>query len=145
MAGTFFAFSAFVMSGLARLAPPQGIAAMQSLNIAVINPWFMTVFMGTPLACLALGVSSVLKWQSPGSVWLLIGSLLYLVGTFGVTAAFNVPLNDALASVKPNSVEAARLWTTYLSTWTMWNHIRTLAAVMALGSFVLALNQQTGN
>ena len=38
MAGTFFAFSTFVMGALGRLRPPAGIAAMQSINIVVINP-----------------------------------------------------------------------------------------------------------
>ena len=54
MAGTFFAFSVFVMSALARLPAPQGIAAMQSINITVINPVFMLVFMGTALTCLEI-------------------------------------------------------------------------------------------
>ena len=77
-------------------------------------------------------------------MWLLVGSLLYVVGTFGVTVAFNVPLNDALASAKPGSPEAARLWANYLATWTMWNHVRTFAAVLALAAFVVSLNQRSG-
>ena len=40
MAGVFFAFSACAMNALARLSPAQGIAAKQSINIAVINPVF---------------------------------------------------------------------------------------------------------
>lgn len=47
MAGVFFAFSSFVMNALARLQPTQGIAAMQSINITVINPLFMAPFLGT--------------------------------------------------------------------------------------------------
>ena len=35
--GVFFAFSAFVMKALARLRPDQGIAAMQSINVTVLN------------------------------------------------------------------------------------------------------------
>ena len=45
-AGIFFAFSTFVMKALAQQPPAQGIATMQSINITVINPWFMTVFFG---------------------------------------------------------------------------------------------------
>ena len=51
MAGVFFAFSAFVMNALARLPAAAGIAAMQSINITVINPLFMTVFLGTAANC----------------------------------------------------------------------------------------------
>jgi uncharacterized membrane protein len=47
IAGVFFAFSVFVMSALARLQPAQGIVAMQSINIRVLNPLFLGVFMGT--------------------------------------------------------------------------------------------------
>jgi uncharacterized membrane protein len=41
------------MSALARLQPSQGIAAMQSINITVINPWFMAAFLGTAAALAA--------------------------------------------------------------------------------------------
>jgi uncharacterized membrane protein len=45
-AGIFYAFSALVMKALARIPAPQGIAAMQSVNLSVINPWFLTAFFG---------------------------------------------------------------------------------------------------
>src|SRR4051794_22703540 len=99
IAGVFFTFSSFVMNALARLQPTQGIAAMQSINIVVINPLFMVVFSGTAVTCLALVVFSLFRWTQPDAAWLLAGSLLYLVGTFLVTIIFNVPLNDALAKV----------------------------------------------
>lgn len=139
MAGVFLAFSTFVMSALARLQPSQGIAAMQSINVAAINPWFMAVFMGTAATCLAVGVSALLRWNQPGAAFLLGGSLLYLLGTFGVTIACNVPLNNALATVKPNSAESARLWESYVANWTAWNHVRTIAALAAAALFTLAL------
>ncbi|MGH2412702.1 MAG: DUF1772 domain-containing protein [Microcystaceae cyanobacterium] len=139
VAGVFFAFSTFVMSALARLQPPQGIAAMQSLNITAINPLFMTAIFGTAVACIFLAISSLLKWHQPGAAYLLIGSLLYLVGTIGVTSAFNVPLNDALAVVKPDSTEGANLWASYLTNWTIWNHVRTIAALAAAALITLTL------
>lgn len=139
MAGVFFAFSAFVMRALARLQPTQGIAAMQSINIVVINPLFMVVFMGTAVACLFLAVFSLLRWHQPGAAYLLVGSLLYLVGTFLVTIAFNVPLNDALAKADAGSPESANLWASYVSHWTAWNHLRTAAALAAAAAFTIAL------
>src|SRR5258705_6992637 len=39
VAGVFFAFSSFVMAALARLPPAQAIAAMQSINVTVVNRW----------------------------------------------------------------------------------------------------------
>ncbi|MBD6616362.1 DUF1772 domain-containing protein [Komarekiella sp. 'clone 1'] len=139
MAGVFFAFSTFVMNALARLQPAQGIAAMQSINIAAINPLFMTVLFGTAAACILLVIFSLLRWHQPGAAYLLLGSLLYIVGTLGVTIVFNVPLNDALAKVEPDSTIGQSLWSSYLTNWTIWNHIRTAAALVAAASFTIAL------
>lgn len=60
-AGLLFAFSAFVMDALARLPPEQGIAAMQSINVAVLNPLFFTVFFGTAVLCVVLAVAAFLQ------------------------------------------------------------------------------------
>lgn len=139
IAGVFFAFSAFVMSALARLQPTQGIAAMQSINVVVLNPLFFAAFFGTAAACLFLALSSLLNWKQPGALFLLGGSLLYLVGTILVTIVFNVPLNEALARVKPDSTEGTTLWVRYLADWTTWNHVRTIAALAAAASITLAL------
>ena len=47
--GVFFAFSSFVMKALARMPSSEGIAAMQSINVVVINPAFLGAFIGTAL------------------------------------------------------------------------------------------------
>jgi uncharacterized membrane protein len=137
--GVFFAFSAFVMKALARLPPAQGIAAMQSINVAVLNRWFLAPFFGTALACVALAVSSLFMWHGPGALYLLVGSLLYLVGTMLVTIAFNVPRNDALAAVEADSDDGAARWARYVPGWTAWNHVRTAAALAAAAALTLAL------
>jgi uncharacterized membrane protein len=139
MAGVFFAFSAFVMKALARLPPGEGIAAMQSINVAVVSPWFLAAFLGTGAACLLVMVSSLWRWHRPGTVYVLVGGALYLVGSFLVTVAFNVPKNDALASVAPADPNGVSLWASYLVTWTAWNHLRTAAALAAAASLTIAL------
>ncbi len=141
IAGVFFAFSTFVMKALVQQPTAQGIATMQSINITVINPWFMTAFLGTAATCLFLAVSLLLKWHQPGAIYVLVGSVLYLIGTFLVTIAFNVPLNDALAIADPNSTEGATLWAKYITNWTFWNHARTVAAIAASASFTIALGK----
>jgi uncharacterized membrane protein len=140
IAGVFYAFSAFVMSALTRLPPAQGIAAMQSINVAVINPWFMAAFLGTAAGCAVLALSSLFAWHKPGAVYLLAGGLLYLAGTLLVTIVCNVPRNDALAAVGPASAEGARLWAGYVAGWTAWNHVRTAAALAAAASLTLTLH-----
>jgi uncharacterized membrane protein len=139
VAGVLFAFSSFVMKALARLPPEQGVAAMQSVNVAALNAWFMAAFMGTAALALAAVVSGLLRWHAPGSPWLAVGGALYLVGVFGVTAAVNVPWNDRLAAVPAASPEAAALWLQYLDRWTTWNHLRSAAALAASAAFIAAL------
>lgn len=136
IAGAFFAFSNFVMKALART---QGMAAMQSINVVVLNPLFLGIFVGTAIACAALGIYSILNWQAPRSVYLLAGGALYVLGTFGVTMVFNVPLNNALADVDPSRPEALDAWRGYVTAWTRWNHVRTAAALAATAALALAL------
>lgn len=139
IAGIFLAFSNFVMKALAGIAPPSGIAAMQSINVVVLNPGFLGLFMGTALACAVLFIYAVLHWQAPGGLYLAAGSLCYVLGTFGVTMAFNVPRNNVLARLEPSGPEAAGFWRDYVSGWTMWNHVRTIAALAAAALLVWAL------
>ena len=139
MAGFFFAFSVSVMTALGRLPPAQGIAAMRSINVVVINPVFLIAFFGTAVACVAVAISALSTWHRPGAAYLLAGGLLYLVGSFLVTIAFNVPRNNALAAVDPASAAGAALWASYLTAWTAWNHVRTAAALAAAASLTVAL------
>ncbi|MEL6223232.1 MAG: anthrone oxygenase family protein [Cyanobacteria bacterium J06627_8] len=142
-AGIFFAFSTFVMQALALQPASPGIAVMQSINITVINPWFMAVFFGPGIAGAILTVFALRHWDQPGMAYWVAGSLLYIIGTLGVTIVGNIPLNDALAIVSPNSVEGTTLWTTYLTDWTLWNHIRTGAAAVSAALFTLSLCTQS--
>jgi uncharacterized membrane protein len=132
-AGVFYAFSTFVMPGLARIPAPTGAAAMQSINITAPRPPFMLAFMGTALLCIAALVTAATGPREAG--WLVAGALLYLLGTLGVTVAFNVPRNNALAAADPDAPETAELWARYLREWTAWNHVRTLAALAAAAAF----------
>lgn len=121
VAGLLFVFSAGVMTGLARLPGDGGAEAMRAINAAVLNPLFLAVFTGSALACAALVVAVV---GTGGPAVAAAGAVLHLAGAVGVTAAVNVPMNDAL--------QAGTLdWARYRRRWTRWNHVRTVAAVAA--------------
>jgi uncharacterized membrane protein len=139
MAGIFFAFSVFMMTALGRLPPPQGIAAMQSINTAILNPLFFLVFFGTAVLCLISAIGAIVEWPLPAAFYLIAGSVLYLVGALLVTMQWNVPLNLALNRSNPESAEAALLWLRFLRVWTAWNHVRTVASLAAMAAFILAL------
>lgn len=135
--GIFYGFSSFIMRALGRLPPEQGAAAMNAINIAVINPLFMAAFMGTALVCLVLAGVSLPVLDGLAGRLALAGSLLYLIGCFGMTMAFNVPLNNALARAEPD--RQAAVWAHYLKVWTGWNTVRTVAGASASAMFVAAL------
>lgn len=137
--GIFFAFSSFVMKALARVPSSEGIRAMQSINVVVINPAFLGAFIGTAVisAVIALLASGI--WNESLSHWFFVGALHYVIGTFLVTALGNVPLNNRLESVSPE--EGDQLWSHYLNKWTFWNHIRTTAAMIAAFCFTMGLLQ----
>src|SRR3569832_1916047 len=137
--GVFFAFSDFVMAALARLPVPSGIAAMNSINVTVITPTFMTALFGTGLICLVLIAAVLFGWSQSGSYWLLASAVNYVVGNPIVTMVFNVPLNDALAAVDPASANGAAVWANHLNQWVMWNHVRTVTAIVAMACFIMAL------
>jgi uncharacterized membrane protein len=139
VAGIFFAFSTFVMAALGRIPADQGIRAMQSVNVTVINPLFMLAFMGTGAVCLALIAGAYIRWDETSSKLVLIASILYLIGCIGVTMVLNVPLNDALAAVEASTPEAAAVWARYLADWTFWNHVRTVAPLISAVLFIAAL------
>ena len=139
VAGIFFAFSTFVMRALAQLPHEQGIAAMQAVNVTVLNPCFFGAFFGTGAVCLPVAILAFGSAAETQRTCLLVACALYLVGSIFVTMAFNVPLNHQLASTALESTEAERVWAHYLSRWTRWNHVRTGASAVAAVLFALAL------
>jgi uncharacterized membrane protein len=138
VAGVFFAFSGFIMPALGRLPAPQGVAAMQAINVTAVAPPLMIALFGTAAICLGILVEAALAWGTPGAALRLLGALLYLVGAVGVTIVFNVPRNDALAALDPQSTQAASYWVTYLGEWTTWNSVRTIASALAAVALLAA-------
>lgn len=131
IAGVFFAFSSFIMKALARVPSHEGIAAMQSINVVVLNPSFLGVFMGTTVISVLLVALALKGWGTPSAPYFLAGALLYVIGTFLVTGLGNVPLNDQLAAISATDPEAVAVWEHYLERWTLLNTIRTIAAAGA--------------
>ncbi|MFI6906167.1 DUF1772 domain-containing protein [Nonomuraea sp. NPDC050394] len=137
MAGLFAGFSYSVMPGLNRSSDRTMVEAMQNINKAILNPTFMSLFMGSiPLIALA----GVLAWQGygkPALPWIIAALVLYLVA-FLITSGVNVPLNDQLAKAgDAQHLAAAR--ERFESKWVLWNNIRALVHVAAFGCLAWAL------
>ena len=135
IAGVFFAFSTFVMKALSRLTAEEGIRAMQSINITVLNLWFLGVFLGTAVVCVVLLTWSLFRWNQTGSGYLIAGSTFYLLGCLMVTGIFNVPKNEVLAKIDASDANSVSLWHNYVIEWTNWNHVRTIASALAAVCF----------
>jgi uncharacterized membrane protein len=137
IAGTFLAFSSFIMAGLGRLPPAQGVAAMQSINVTVINPLFMGILFGTAALSVWWGVGTM---RSGDNLPAVAGALFYVIGVIGVTMIFNVPLNNELAALQSIAGDGGAVWLRYLSNWTFWNSVRGVAAAAACVAFAMGLS-----
>ncbi len=139
--GLLFAFSNFVMQALATLPNEQGMSAMRQINEKIINPIFLTFFLGTPVLCAIIAVNACLVPGSPGNVCLLVGSVSYLIGPFGITMLCNVPLNNRLAAADPGDADG--IWPDYQVRWQRWNHMRTYIGVVSVGALAAGLSGVT--
>ncbi|GAA1041901.1 DUF1772 domain-containing protein [Virgisporangium ochraceum] len=138
-AGLFYTYSASVMLGLGRSDDRTFVQAMQNINVAIINPWFMAHFMG---ALVLTALAAALHLPKDGRAvlpWILLALALYLVAIV-VTGTQNVPMNNALAAAgtdTPAALAAAR--EAFEGPWVRWNIVRTVASTGSLGAIVWAL------
>lgn len=143
MGGFFLAFSTIAMSGLRRIAPPEGLRAMQAINqSANSSPVLLVSLMGTGVACAVAVVTSIGRLDEAASVYQLVAAGLYLVGTLGLTIVFHVPRNndlDLLDAASPASIGA---WRDYARVWTAGNHVRTVSSLLAMIAFVRSLRAE---
>jgi uncharacterized membrane protein len=136
--GVFFAFSTFVMKALGRLPAAQGISAMHAINKAAPAPLFMLALFGTGAVSIVLSSVALRHLDQRWAVYVLTGAALYLVCVV-LTIVYHVPRNNALALVDPTAPGAAHAWAHYLTSWTAWNHVRTVTALAGSTAFIIAL------
>jgi uncharacterized membrane protein len=131
-AGLFYAWTVSVIPGTRKVIDIIYLESMQSINRAILNPSFYLIFIGSPLA---LALSTIQQFKSGTVFWLLLtATLLYLIGTFGVTIFGNVPLNDALDALdlgELSTVEKSKFRNAYESKWNRLHSIRTAFSVLA--------------
>ena len=124
-AGTYYTWSSGVMPGLARTDDHTFTSSMNHINVAIVNPVFMLTFLGAP----ALAAAAVAT-TAPGARGWAIAGLVLALGTVAVTAAGNVPLNDALAAGGSRAG--------FETAWVRWNVVRTLTSTGALACLAWA-------
>ncbi|MCP3993612.1 MAG: DUF1772 domain-containing protein [bacterium] len=130
-AGVFFSFSTFTMSGLKRLNPAAGAAAMQEINREAPKAPLMSLFFGTALLSTALLVDGLVNLDQVASRYQVAAGVLFLVGVIMLTGMYHVPRNDKLDRLDPQSTQGQRYWEIYRHQWTRMNHVRTIAPGVA--------------
>lgn len=142
--GVFLAFSDFIMRSLAITRGSSGVEAMQVINREVFRWVFMTLFVGMAAGSLAIiGFGAFGPGGSAGTIIMLAGAV-YLVGCFGVTLFFNVPMNEALADMELSSDATEDYWVqTYLPRWTFWNSVRTVACTVSAALLLFGVSWLT--
>ena len=142
-AGLFYAWQVSVIPGTKKIADPTYLEAMQSINRAILNPAFFLTFFGSPLA---LAISTIQQYNSGLIFWILLSAtLIYVAGTFCVTAFGNVPLNDLLDALHLSELDtwkAAEFRKSYEVKWNRLHIIRTTFSVLAFGLSLLGVFAQ---
>ena len=139
LGGVFYAFSSFIMTALGRIPGPEGMRAMQRINVDVFHISFMGLFLGLPLVTVALAIYGWLYNGSAEIGYLTAAAAAQVFGCFLLTAFGNVPLNEALAKADADSAAGQALWQKYLRVWTRWNHVRTLMCAVSAGLLLAAI------
>lgn len=132
MAGVYLTFSMVVMRSLAALEVAQGMAAMKSINREILKTAFMPLFFGSTIIAILMMVIAIWQWGASGAISMLSAGLIYTIGMFVITAAFNVPLNNRLEETDEQNQTAKQTWDHYLVYWTRWNTLRTIACVTTM-------------
>ena len=140
VAGVFLAFSDFIMRSLAITGGIGGVEAMQVINREVFRWIFMTLFLGMAVVSLGLAGYAWVGLGGAAGALILGAALVYLIGCFGVTVVFNVPMNQALAGMDLSSEATRAYWLqTYVPRWTFWNSVRTVAAALSAGLLLFGM------
>ncbi|WP_327088985.1 DUF1772 domain-containing protein [Nonomuraea sp. NBC_01738] len=121
LAGLFYAFSMSVMPGLGAIDADQAANAMRSINRKILNPWLFLVFIGSPLVSLVAGFLA----DGSAALWFFLAAAVNFLGSFVLTVAVNVPMNNALEA-------GTMAWRDYLVRWTRFNTLRAIASLAAL-------------
>ena len=139
IAGLMYAYSCSVNPGLGRLPDSEYIRAMQSINRAILNPLFFISFIGT---LLLLPLSTWLHYRaglSNAFMLMLIATLVYVIGVFGVTMFGNVPLNDAMDKFNVSSANVDSIAKQRIDFEIPWNRLHTIRTLASMVSLVLVI------
>jgi uncharacterized membrane protein len=134
VAGVYYAYTVSVNLGLAAQPDASYVATMQAINERIENPLFFASFFGAALFPLAALAAHYSRRPRSGRFWLIaLACVLYIGGSFLLTAFVNVPMNEELARVASDvsTGELSRARAAYEGPWNFWNGVRTVFSFLA--------------
>jgi uncharacterized membrane protein len=140
MAGVFFAYSISFMRGLVRSDDRTFVTAFQNVDRAIINPVFLSIFLGTLVISVLATIVHVGQDGRSVLPWIIAATVLYLA-VFVITVRVHVPLNNAIkAAGDPDRIDVTATRERFNeSRWMGWNAVRTVLTVAALTCLAVAL------
>ncbi|GGK89109.1 hypothetical protein Sme01_49370 [Sphaerisporangium melleum] len=143
VAGLFYAYTCSVMPGLRRAGDRTFVETMQRINVAILNGWFLSCFLGAAVLT-ALALALHIAADVPRPVAWLVAALVLYVAQLAVTFSVNVPLNNELeAAGAPDRVAdpsvPADARRRFEGRWVRWNLVRTLTSTAAFACLLGAL------
>lgn len=141
MAGVFGFYAHTIMPALGRADDRTFVGAFQAIDRAIINPWFIPVFVGALLLPALAAVLSIGEERRDVLPWAAAAAALYLPG-FIATLRVNVPLNNAIkAAGDPDRIgDLAGVRQRFDEPrWVRWNLFRTVGTTAAFACLAWAL------
>ena len=139
-AGLFWSFAVAVMPGLRQASDRTFVEAMQRINVAIVNPVFLLVFLGAPVLTIVAGALQLSADDRAPLPWIVAGFVLS-AAAFVATVAVNIPLNNALDAAGPpdQAGDLAGVRERFESRWVRWNIVRAVTSTAAFACLCWAL------
>lgn len=138
-AGLFYSWAVSVIPGTKKVSDLVYLESMQSINREIINPWFLVIFLGPIVLIILSGIGYYRAENIEVFGYLIATFLTYMVGTVGVTAFGNVPMNEALDTLQLSGLSLEQLKVIRLDYESKWNRLHSIRTVFSVVAFALLL------
>jgi len=139
MAGIFFIWTNTIKPGIGKLNDMGYLSAFQSMNRVILNPIFIGIFIA-PVILIPLSAALHLNILPDYKFWILLSAtILYWIGTFGVTIRGNIPLNELLDKTNIENISTEQAKSLRQSIENKWNRFNLIRTISSISAFILLL------
>ena len=144
VAGFLFAFASVVMPGIKSLSDREFIRAFQVVDGVIQNnqPIFILVWVGSVVVLPTSAVLGIGQLDGAERLLIIFPTLIYLLGVQLPTFTINVPLNNKLQTLEPDTMDKTKQKVArqeFEPRWNLWNSIRTNLACFTSALLIFLL------